>query len=191
MVVRGDMNHLGAKLRALRKARGMTLPALAIASGITKGYLSKIERSSTPPTFSTLQAIATALQADLGELLKLHTEKSVSPNLEIHQPGKGDWQKSERLGGYSFLPLVQLYRNKYLSPFLMRIEPGTTAYFKHDGEEFLYLVEGEIELEYEKRRHSFKNGTSAYIDSRIRHRFHNHGKDVALLLAVNFIYRRF
>jgi transcriptional regulator with XRE-family HTH domain len=185
------MNHFGLRLRALRKARGMTLPALAIAAGITKGYLSKIERSATPPTFSTLQAIAIVLQADLGDLLEVHTRKLTSPNIEIHEPGKQDWQETKELGGYSFQPLVHAYRNKYLSPFLMRIKPGTTSYFEHDGEEFLYQIRGTVELEYEGARHLLKEGTSAYLDSRIRHRFHNRSKKVALLLAVNFVYRRF
>ncbi len=169
----------------------MTLSALAIAAGITKGYLSKIEGSATPPTFSTLQAIAITLQIDLGELLETKTQGLESHNIEIHEPGKGEWQQSKDLGGYGFLPLVHFYRNKYLSPFLMKINPGTTSYFEHDGEEFLYQVSGEVELEYEGARHLLKEGASAYLDSRIRHRFHNKGKKVAMLLAVNFVYRRF
>ena len=185
------MNHFGRRLRELRKARGMTLPALAIAAGITKGYLSKIERSAAPPTFSTLQSITIALQADLGEMLEVHTRKLDSPNIEIHEPGNGDWQQTKELGGYGFMPLVSHYRNKYLSPFLMRINPGTTSYFEHDGEEFLYQMSGSVELEYEGRKHLLKEGASAYLDSRIKHRFHNRSKKVALLLAVNFVYRRF
>ena len=169
----------------------MTLPALAIAAGITKGYLSKIERSSTPPPFSTLQAVTIALQADLGEMLEVHTKKLDSPNIEIHEPNNGDWQQSKELGGYGFMPLVHHYRNKYLSPFLMRINPGTTSYFEHDGEEFLFQVSGTVELEYEGCKHLLKEGASAYLDSRIRHRFHNRSRKTALLLAVNFVYRRF
>lgn len=185
------MEHFGRKLRALREARGMTLSALAIAAGITKGYLSKIEKSTTPPTFSTLQSIAIALQIDLGELIEAKTQTSASHNIEIHEPGQGEWQQSKQLGGYSFLPLVHFYRNKYLAPFLMKIKPGTTSYFEHDGEEFLYHVSGEVELEYEGKKHVLKEGASAYLDSRIKHRFHNRGKTEAVLLAVNFVYRRF
>ena len=185
------MSHFGHRLRTLRQARGMTLPALAGVAGITKGYLSKIERSATPPPFSTLQAITIALQADLGEMLEVHTRKLDSPNIEIHEPGDGDWQESKGRGGYGFLPLVSHYRNKYLSPFLMRVSPGSTSYFEHDGEELLYQMSGTVELEYEGRRHVLKEGASAYLDSRIKHRFHNRSKKVALLLAVNFVYRRF
>ncbi len=181
----------GPRLRALRQSRGLTLPALAIAAGITKGYLSKIEHSAQPPTFSTLQALAAALGADVGELLQPREGGSSSANIEIHKPDEADWQAAEKLGGYHFLPLLRSYRNKYLSPFLMRVPRGTTAYFRHDGEEFLYVVKGEIEIEYERRRHALKAGGSAYLDSRRRHRFHNRGGTPAMLLAVNFVYRRF
>ena len=185
------MNHFGEKLRALRKARGLTLPALATAANITKGYLSKIENAPEPPTFSTLQSLATVLGVEMGDLLETQTATAASPNLEIHEPGAGAWQQSTALGGYAFLPLLQTYRQKYLSPFLMRVEPGQTSAFRHDGEEFLYVLEGRVELEYEGKRHVLKKGASAYLDSQIKHRFHNPGRETATLLAVNFVYRRF
>jgi transcriptional regulator with XRE-family HTH domain len=185
------MSHFGNRLRSLRKARGLTLPALASAAGITKGYLSKIERSASPPTFSTLQAVTAVLEADLPDLLEVHMRKFDSPNIEVHRPGAGDWQESKGRGGYSYLPLVHHYRNKYLSPFLMKLKPGSTSFFEHDGEEFLYQLSGIVELEYEGRQHLLKEGASVYLDSRIKHRFHNRTKTVALLLAVNFVYRRF
>jgi len=190
MVANTGLEDFGNKLRQLRKARGLTLSALATQSGITKGYLSKIERSSPPP-FSTLQAIASSLGVEVGSFFGTQSEKPTSSNLEIHVPRSDSWQRSENLGGYSFLPLLQSYKSKYLSPFLMSIKPGATAYFKHDGEEFLYVLDGHVELEYEGRRHALQQGSAIYLDSRIRHRFHNSTQKTAQMLAVNFAYRRF
>ncbi len=175
----------------MRKARGTTLPSLAAAAGISKGYLSKIEKSPSPPPFSTLQALTRALGVELTNLLSGDLPHGQSRNLEIHGPREGTWQQSVRLGGYSFLPLLQSYRNKYLAPFLMRIPPGTTLFFKHDGEEFIYVLSGEVDLEYEGRRHRLEKGASMYLDSRIKHRFHNETSREVQLLAVNFDYRRF
>ena len=185
------MNHFGHKLRQLRQEQGLTLASLASSAGITKGYLSKIEHSPTPPVFSTLHALVSVLGADIGEFLAPHKTTETSPNLEIQEPGGLDWQSSEKLGGYRYLPLLPTYRNKYLSPFLMQVPPGTTGYFKHDGEEFLHILAGRVDLEYENKRHPLSQGASAYLDSRIRHRFHNHNKKTATILAVNFAYRRF
>jgi transcriptional regulator with XRE-family HTH domain len=183
--------QFGARLRALRKARGITLPALAVAAGISKGYLSKIEKSPSPPPFSTLQALTRALGADLTQLLSGEPPAGKSRNLEIHGPREGTWQQSGKLGGYSFLPLLQSYRNKYLAPFLMLIPPGPTLFFRHDGEEFIYVLSGKVDLEYEGKKHHLEEGASTYLDSRIRHRFHNETSTSARLLAVNFDYRRF
>jgi len=60
------MAHFGEKLRRLRRSRGLTLPGLAIAAGITKGYLSKIEHAPNPPAFSTLQALAAGILNNAG-----------------------------------------------------------------------------------------------------------------------------
>lgn len=185
------MAHFGKSLKALRKARGQTQQALAIAAGISKGYLSKIEASARPPTFPTLQSLASVLDADVGDLLDFQVTPARSANLEIHEPGDEAWQQAGGPGGYAFLPLLGRYRQKYLSPFLMEVAPGATSYFKHDGEEFLYVLEGTVEFEYEGRRHVLQAGASAYLDSRIKHRFHNPGRKPAKILAVNFVYRRF
>lgn len=191
---RPPASNFGKTLRDLRHHRGLTLVALATQAGITKGYLSKIERSTNPPTFSTLQSLANALETEMSDLLATSGAPGVpvvSRNLEIHKPGEGAWQASHQLGGYQFLSLLGSYRNKYMSPFLMRVPPGSTIAFHHDGEEFLFVLAGSVELEYEGKKFPLKQGTSAYLDSRIRHRFHNHGKKEAELLAVNFAYRRF
>jgi len=185
------MDHIGEKLRRLRQSRGLTLPGLATSAGISKGYLSKIERNPKPPAFSTLQALAAALDADIGEILSGGPAPAVSPNLELHGPDDGTWQVAHKLGGYDFLPLLKSYRHKYLSPVLMRVQPGTTSTFKHDGEEFLHVIRGRVELHYDGKVHVLATGASAYLDSRRRHRFRNRGPGVALILAVNFVYRRF
>lgn len=185
------MPHFGHKLRQLRKAQGLTLASLASSVGITKGYLSKIEHAPDPPVFSTLHALAAVLGADIGEILAPGKSPNPSPNIGIQQPGDAGWQKSEKLGGYGYLPLLSSYRNKYLSPFLMHVPPGSTDFFKHDGEEFLHILEGKIELEYENKKYPLGKGASVYLDSRLRHRFHNPGKKTAAILAVNFVYRRF
>lgn len=185
------MKHFGKTLKAVRQQRGMTLVALATQAGITKGYLSKIEHSANPPTFSTLQSLANALETDVSEFLAEKAPVAVSRNLEIHQPGEGEWHAAHKLGGYQYLSLLGMHRNKYMSPFLMRIPPGSTSYFKHDGEELLFVLSGSVELEYEGNRHLLKQGASAYLDSRIRHRFHNRAKSEVEILAVNLAYRRF
>ena len=95
------------------------------------------------------------------------------------------------IAGYSYRQLAKDYQRKYMTPFIMHIGKGATKYFKHDGEEFVYVLAGSVALEYEGRTFKLGEGDCFYLDSRIKHRFKNNGKVEARLLAVNFTYRRF
>jgi transcriptional regulator with XRE-family HTH domain len=190
----------GALMKRLRKGRGMTLAELARLTRKTKGYLSKLERSEKLPPFTTLTTIAQALGVDLDHFLAGREPADGGPakppvapgsrNLDIHRHGdrvrpflKGD--------GYAYLPMVTRYRGKYMSPFLMKLPPGKTRAFTHDSEEFTMLLEGRVDLLYEKRTHHLHAGDSFYLDSRIEHAFFNPGRGDALLLSVSYDYRRF
>jgi uncharacterized cupin superfamily protein len=87
--------------------------------------------------------------------------------------------------------LLKSYRNKQMSPFFMSIQPGRTKVFKHDAEEFVYVVSGRIEMHYDGRDHHFQTGDSFYLDSRIGHMFVNNSRTDVQLLVVDYNYRRF
>jgi len=205
----------GALMKRLREERGMTLAELARLTRKTKGYLSKLERSLKLPPFTTLHAIAQALGVELDVFLAAQAPPAggagqpwpapsgrtarVGPggstdagfrNLDIHRHRDGV-RPFLRGDGYAYLPLVTQYRGKYMSPFLMKLPPGKSRSFTHDSEEFTLLLEGRVDLLYEKRTHHLGAGDSFYLDSRIEHAFFNPGRRDALLLSVSFNYRRF
>ena len=181
-----------AKMKDMRDKRGYTLEKLAELTGFTKGYLSKIERSPKSPPFATVQAIAEALQVDIVELLDGHAEALGSKNIDIiigSDIALDGWKESSIV--YSFKPLVNAYRNKYMSPFLFRVGKGTTDQMTHDSEEFVYVLEGNVQLNYEGKSYKLDKGDSFYLDARIKHSFVNSNDESALLIAVNYNYRRF
>ncbi len=205
----------GALMKRLREDRSLTLADLARLTRKTKGYLSKLERSLKLPPFTTLYTIAQALGADIdlflaGAASSTPAESSsgapsserippvASPglpqggsrNLDIHRHRNGV-RPFLRGDSYAYLPLVTQYRGKYMSPFLMQLPPGKSRTFTHDSEEFTMLLEGRVDLLYEKRTHRLHAGDSFYLDSRIEHAFFNPGRRDALLLSVSFNYRRF
>ncbi|HHW30631.1 MAG TPA: helix-turn-helix domain-containing protein [Clostridiaceae bacterium] len=183
---------INEKIKQLRTSKGLTLEDLANKTGFTKGYLSKIERSSNMPPFATVQVIAEALDSDLIELLEARPDALVSKNIDIlisNDTSKEEWEEHTEV--YSFKPLVNVYRNKYMSPFLFRVKKGATDITSHDSEEFVYVLEGNIELNYEGKIYQLSPGDSFYLDARIKHNFVNHDEKPALLIAVHFNYRRF
>lgn len=185
------MKEIGARINELRKLQGLQLHALAAKAGLTKGYLSKITRAAEPPPFSTLQKIADALAVDINDLLLLERPAAGAQNIDFlptsdrrHPPFRTD-------GICAFRPLLKSYRGKRMSPFSMTIHPGKTRVFKHDAEEFVYVIAGEVEMHYDGRDYKFRAGEGFYLDSRLGHAFTNKGPGDVELLAVDCNYRQF
>jgi transcriptional regulator with XRE-family HTH domain len=184
--------NINKKIKSKRVELGYTLDNLAELTGFTKGYLSKIERSSKTPPFATVQMISKALHMDIVELMDVHANVSGSKNLDIMKGSdtqEEDWEKSGTI--YSFKPLINVYREKYMSPFIFRVKKGETDVTTHDSVEFVYVLEGKVALQYEDKIYPLEKGDSFYLDARIKHNFVNREEQPALLIAVHFNYRRF
>jgi transcriptional regulator with XRE-family HTH domain len=186
------MENISRKLREIRQAKGYTLAHLAGLCGLTKGYLSKIEHGRKVPPVYTLLAIAQALETDIGDFLDKNAGKPPkNHDIDITRGNDRGNQQMASSAGYAFQALVESFKNKYISPFLMRIKKGTTDSLTHDSEEFFYVLRGEIQLGYNGKTFTLKEGDTAYFDSRKKHHFRNTRREDALLLSVNFNYRRF
>lgn len=185
------MEGINQAIKQLRKSKGYTIEALAAKSGFTKGYLSRIENSKTPPPFATVERIVAALGSDIAELIP--SEDGYVPhnidmmkNAELKQ---ASWDVPEAV--YTFKPLLHSYKNKYMAPFLFRVRTGSTQLYGHDAEEFVYVLQGKVTLHYENKEYDLEEGDSFYLDARIKHNFVNDMAETALLIAVHYNYRRF
>ena len=181
----------GDRIRELRGLHGLSLEELAGHTGLTKGYLSKIERSGNPPPFSTLQKIAEVLDVDVNDLLTPDRNRDNARNIDFITGEVGSAPPFKTEGICAFRPLLKSYRNKQMSPFLMTIAHGRTRSFHHDAEEFVYVISGCVELGYDGETHVFEEGSSFYLDSRLPHSFQNSADEDDVLLSVDFNYRRF
>ena len=188
-----DGKKISGQIRTLRKRQGLTLQTLAERTQLTKGYLSRIERAHQAPPVFTLQRIAQALGVDIGEFFEEPVDRSTpSANLDICRREDLNYQEARKsFSSYLYLPLIHNFKNKYMWPVLVRVHKGTTESFSHDSEEFVYVLEGELLFHYEGQVHVLQEGDSFYFDSRIKHAFENTRDEDAVLLGVNFNYRRF
>ncbi len=186
---------INKKIHQLRSARGLTLEKLSQMANMTKGNLSKIERARRAPPVSTLQALAVALGVDISDFFEeTATHHSHTDSLDIARKADGGKDGTEQIvsqEGYSYRPLVKDFKNKYMSPFMMTIEKGETGAFSHDSEELDYVAAGTIVFEYQGERHVLREGDSFYYDSRKPHRFINEQDQPAIVICINFNYRRF
>lgn len=185
--------NINQKIKEIRKSKRYTLDMLAEKTGFTKGYLSKIERSSNVPPFATVRIISEALGIEINDMLNTKPEHPGTKNIEIVKSAleREEFQNEDSNSAYSFIPFLKEYKNRYMHPFICKINKGLTEPIRHDSEEFVYILEGSIEMRYEKKKYLLTKGDCFYFDSRLEHSFYNYHDDPAILLTVFFNYRRF
>jgi len=183
----------GHVIKKRRQRMNMTLEELAAKTGLSVGYISKLERSDKVPPFATLQKIAAVIEIDMAELLGIShgtSEDEADKDIYIHRNDDSERRITENTG-YHTIPLVKGYKQRSIAPFLIYLFPGESEEFTHDAEEFMFVVSGEVTLKYKGEAHLLSAGDSAYIDSRKPHQFINTGKEKAVILTTNYMYRRF
>ena len=177
--------ELGQKIRDIRKARAITLDVLTMRTGLSTGYLSKIERGLSSPPIATLSRIASSLGVKLSDLFEAYEE-----NRRISIVGPSERKVLTRQGqsyGYHYESLAHKRQNKLMEPFVIRLTPNPTdkRMFVHGGEEMLYLLEGEIIMTFGEDRYPVtESGTCIYIDASVPHRADCKGEADALVLVV-------
>jgi len=154
-----DAMNIGSKIRQLRMENGLTQEELADRCELTKGFISQVEREMTSPSIATLQDILEALGTTLSEFFaEEEDEKIVFTSEDFFEKYDEDY----KMKIYWIVPNAQ--KNE-MEPILVELEPGGLTYrhTPHPGEEFGYVLDGEIELIYGKKKLLVKKGESFYI----------------------------
>jgi transcriptional regulator with XRE-family HTH domain len=186
-----DEKVIGKNIKQRRLHLGFSLAQLAKLSRFTKGYVSKIENSSKTPPLGTLAKIAAALNTDLDILIS----ENVKP---VHDMPLCLVQANERKeviqrgtlhrDNYEALAYKKLGKN--MEPIL--ITPGfeEEKIFSHEGEVFLYVLEGTYEFSYRNEKYILQQGGSIYFDSVSSQAGRSNGEKKAKILAVTYSYKR-
>ncbi len=177
-----NLVELAQRIRAARTARGLTLDQVSESSGLGKGLLSKVENFRVTPTLPTLARICETLGIKISELLEgLDTKPKLSVT-RIHQR-----KLVERDGGDSnirYYSLAQGRTNRSMDPFELVIPArgGRKKAMSHEGEEFLIVLKGEVEFEFDGKVQTLTEGDCLYFDAEIDHRvFNSTNKDARIL----------
>ena len=185
-----DEKQIAKNIKKIRLENNLSQEKLAELSGLTKGYISKIEKSDTAPPLSTLSKIATALNVDITVLTAEELELPGDVDLCIVRKGEGKKISSATLEGYHYEALAYKKSGKNMEPFLLMPAFDERAVFVHEGEEFMYVMQGVHEFIYKDKKYVLKEGDSIYFDSRIPHTGRSVGKKRAKILAVMYSYKR-
>lgn len=178
--------YVGERIRKLREAQDMSLEQVCKLTGIDAARLSAYENGTAVPPIGVVIQLSRVLGSKMEGLL--HGGGTVSESLTICRSG-------ESLGGeqggteqsYAYQSLTRPGTAGHLmEPFLLSFDPAVPpgVPITHDGQEFVYVVEGAIELFYDGRNYRLEKGDSAYLSSSLPHTFHGLGDSVAKMLAV-------
>lgn len=163
-----------ALLRAVRRQRGLTLERLAEQTGLTKSYLSKIERGQSTPSIAVALKVARALEVDVG---RLFSDEAADEKITVDRA-------SQAGGRYQALASAML--GKAMSPFVVRPtgDPSDDPHPEHAGEEFVFVHAGSVELEYGDQTVTLGTGDSAYFDASLPHKIRGVGGQPAEVVVV-------
>ncbi|MEW6486804.1 MAG: cupin domain-containing protein [Thermodesulfobacteriota bacterium] len=184
--------NVGKRIRRMREAQDLKPAQVAELTGLDASYVEAVEEGREVPSIGAVLKISRALGSRMGQLL--HGGGPRSDIFSVVPAGDGATvertsTQTQRTGqGYSYLSLLASdIRGQGMEPFLVTFDPQAAATVKpmvHEGEEFLYVLSGTLELVYDDETYTLKKGDSLYIDSSRPHALRGLGKTPPQALAV-------
>ena len=174
----GSARAIGARLRQLRNKNGKSLASVAKAVGISVGFLSALERSQMSASVGTLRKLAHYYKTNI---LDFHDTAEPTRNL-VRPPAR----KVLEAGPGVRMELLA-WGNTVMEPHLFRVAPGAGSgeSYTHVGEEFLFVLKGELQISLRGNEHRLRRGDSFYFESAVPHRWSNPGDCETVVLWVN------
>lgn len=189
-------NHsvVGAKIKGLRETKNLSIDVIAERSGLTVEQIESIENDVNLPSLGPLIKIARALGVRLGTFMD--DNDALGPIVCRAEDREKDSSISFSNGAtdarkhMEYHPLAQQKAGRHMEPFVIDINPEENPNFPlsdHEGEEFIYVMQGEVEIVYGKETYTLKEGDSIFYDSIVKHHVHGAPGKSAKILAVVYI----
>ena len=182
-------NTIGNKIKDYREFKQISRTELSLKANLDEKQLEYIEEKGNVPSLGHLIKITRALGVRIGTFLDDQDHigpvvvKAGSGNSALSFSTKDDSPR-EHLNFYS---LAQDKAGRHMEPFLIDIEPSELSDYKlstHEGEEFIYVLQGKIEINYGKDVYLLGEGDSIYLDSIVAHNVHGAENQKAKILGV-------
>lgn len=156
---------IGAKLKELRILKGLTQEELADRAELSKGFISQLERDLTSPSIATLMDILQCLGTSIGEFFNETPEEQIVF-------GKTDYFEKHDLELKNEIKwIIPNAQKNMMESILLTLEPGGETYpdNPHEGEEFGYVLQGNISIHIGSKTYKAKKGESFYFVSDKKH----------------------
>jgi len=161
---------IGAQVRALRKRQDMTVAELAGQAGLSAGMLSKVENGAISPSLATLQSLAHALNVPMTSLFADFEQRQ-----DVTHVKAGEGLTIERRGtksGHQYQLLGHPFPGNFAyEPYFITLTKEAEAYsnFRHEGMEFIYILEGEVGYRHGNQVYRLGPGDSLFFSANAAH----------------------
>ncbi len=180
-----DIQSHGDRIKHLRERHGFTADELAAKAGIPSDVLKRVESGE--------QLLPLGLMTKLSKALSLKMSDVISEGRESYtivrshdRPSVARFGKAKQDSyGYQYESLAAHKKDRLMEPFIVTLQPATVDEpSSHDGQEFIYVLEGELEVVIGEDRDLLKPGDAVYYDSNVTHLVKAHGDAPTKILAV-------
>ena len=183
-------NKLGTKIATLRESHQLTRAELAERCSCDESVIAGLEEGQLAPSLAPLIKVTRALGVRLGTLMDDDTHIGPvyvnSHDMEASTRMKS-LETSSDAGNLSYFSLAEGRASRHIDPFIITVSPSGELDHQlhgHEGEEFLYGLEGQIEIEYGRELYILSPGESIYYDAIVPHQVRAHDGQHAKMLAV-------
>ena len=182
---------IGAKIKSMRETKGLSVEEISERSGLSPEQIQSIETDQNLPSLGPLIKVARALGVrlgtflddsdDIGPVVCRAADREKQHTISFSN-GAADARRH-----MEYHPLAQHKTGRHMEPFIIDIHPELTPEYHlsdHEGEEFIYVMQGEVEIVYGKETYHLKEGDSIYYDSIVKHHVHGVPGKCAKILAL-------
>ena len=163
-------SFVGSKIKGIRETKNLSIEEIAESSGLSVEQIASIENGQNMPS--------------LGPVVTRAEDRERDSSISFSN-GATDTRKH-----MEYHPLAQQKAGRHMEPFVIDINPEENPDFQlsaHEGEEFIYVMQGEVEIVYGKETYNLKEGDSIFYDSIVKHHVHGAPGKSAKILAVVYI----
>ena len=180
---------VGEKIKSLRESRSISMEELAQRSGLALEQIERIEGNIDLPSLAPLIKIARVLGVRLGTFLddQDETGPAICRKAEAGDSISFSNNAIQSRKHMEYHSLAKAKSDRHMEPFIIDVDATDDIDFvlsSHEGEEFIFVMEGIMEVCYGKNTYLLEAGDSIYYDSIVPHHVHGYRGQAAKILAV-------
>jgi transcriptional regulator with XRE-family HTH domain len=178
---------VGAAIRALRRSRGLSLRDLSRLTGFSIGFLSLVERGQSSLALTSLYKVAKALDSEVTDFFQQPNGGEPEPYPQPHVTRASEQSEVTIAGSRrTYHLLSRRVPDRVLEPLLVTIQPteGLEEPYSHEGEEFAYVLSGNLLFVVDGVQHRLGPGDSIHFSASVPHAIANEGSEPVVAVWV-------